>query len=115
MPSIKININSRVMPNQKNTTFTENTARFFLAAWQSIDIESAGEPIDWLATSHSTTEGGARSYASREVVTKSFQSAINKMITHYDMIYGLEEIDPDRWKRDNLEYHILYTIAHRVI
>lgn len=107
MPSIRININSRAMPNQKSTTFTENLARFFLTAWQFIDSDNTAEPKDWLATKENP-----KSYVSRTTAAKHFQVAINEMIAHYDNIYGLNVKDAERWCRDEVEYHLLYIIAH---
>lgn len=100
MASIKININSRAMPKQTSTTFTETSARFFLQSWSLLNTPSLSS--HWLIRDSNNIN-----YQSRNTVTKSFQSAVNDMISMYDSIYGCKDDNIGRWNRDEIEYHLL--------
>lgn len=109
MGSIRININSKAMPKQTSTTFTETLARFFLYAWHLKDDDKkiSGDAHLWLLR-----DGSAPGYKTRKEVTRGFQCAINNMLTHYDELDGPDVKVSAKWSRDEIEYYILLNIAN---
>ena len=105
MSSIRININSRAMQKQTSTTFTETFARFFLHAWflKNDKKNSAGV---WLIIDESAID-----YEPRKIVARSFQTAVNQMISDYDESHGFNNDSIGRWTRDKIEYQLLTIIS----
>lgn len=106
MGSIRININSKAMPKQTSTTFTETFARFFLHAWYLKTNHKQSSAAVWLVRDPS-----AKDYETRKSVAKNFQGAINDMISQYDTAHGFNESSLGRWTRDKIECHLLLTIS----
>lgn len=109
MGSIRININSKAMPKQTSTTFTETLARFFLYAWnlKSTDTEESAQAHLWILRDKSAT-----GYKNRKKVSRAFQGAINHMLTHYDELSGPNVKNSAKWSRDEIEYYILLNIVN---
>lgn len=106
MGSIRININSRAMPKQTSTTFTETLARFFLYAWCVKSNHKKTHAESWLVM-----DVKSKKHQSRKNVAKNFQGAINEMISQYDAIHGCDDSSSGRWTRDKIEYQLLTVIA----
>ena len=109
MGSIRININSKAIPKQTSTTFTETLARFFLCAW-SLKEEGAETALD--ARSWLLRDKSAKGYKTRDEVIKAFQSAINSMLAYYDELGEPDVKEGIKWNRDEIEYYILLNIAN---